>query len=60
MSDKSEKDFEELSEEKKKEFEKLIGNYQDSLSSIKLFINSNGLGFDETWDIIINQYLSKK
>lgn len=60
MSDKNEIEFDELSENKKQEFEKIVGNHIDSLQSIKLFIENNNLNFDDTWNIIINEYLSKK
>lgn len=46
----------ELSEEKKKELEKLTEKYSDALQMIHLFIEVNKLDSDEVWDEANQRY----
>jgi len=50
------KNYEELSEEKQKEFEELANDYSMVLQKINLFIEVNELDSDEIWDKANQQY----
>jgi len=48
--------YEDLSDEKKEEFQKLADNYSYVLQLMNLFIEVNNLDFDEIWDKANQQY----
>lgn len=48
--------FEELSEEKKREFEDLAEQYSTVLQLMNLFIEVNKMDYDEAWDKANQRY----
>ncbi|MEI2465111.1 hypothetical protein [Niallia taxi] len=50
------KNLEELNDEKQDEFEKLADDYSMALQLMNLFIEVNGLDYDDTWDRANQKY----